>query len=86
MQKYLEKTYCLLIYCLLSLIDCYFMLFLTYLRKYKINSQMINLFNLYQYYVLDIVKKNCIAKNFIKFLLNFRNYFRKSSKIKIFSN
>ena len=52
MQKYLEKTYCLLIYCLLSLIDCYFMLFLTYLRKYKINSQMINLFNLYQYYYL----------------------------------
>lgn len=67
MQKYLEKTYCLLIYCLLSLIDCYFMLFLTYLRKYKINSQMINLFNLYQYYVLDIVKKTVL----LKILLNF---------------
>lgn len=67
MQKYLEKTYCLLIYCLLSLINCYFMLFLTYLRKYKINSQMINLFNLYQYYVLDIVKKTVL----LKILLNF---------------
>lgn len=60
MQKYSEKTYCLLIY--KELFYVIRIIFNLSLRKCKINSQMITLFlNLCQYYILDIVKrKNCI--------------------------
>lgn len=64
MQKYSEKTYCLLIY--KELFYVIRIIFNLSLRKCKINSQMITLFlNLCQYYILDIVKrKNCIIDKF----------------------
>lgn len=64
MQKYSEKTYCLLIY--KELFYVIRIVFNLSLRKCKINSQMITLFlNLCQYYILDIVKrKNCIIDKF----------------------